>query len=79
MKKILLPVLAALLLFVPFSAAAEEIRPVLTIGDTIDRSGARVNGENQLGMWRYLEDQIGMEIQYVYVSQEEYTFMMNSG
>ncbi|MBQ1311770.1 MAG: extracellular solute-binding protein [Blautia sp.] len=79
MKKILLPVLAALLLFLSSSTLAEEIRPVLTIGDTLDRSGARVNGADQLGIWRYLEDQIGMEIQYVYVSQEEYTSMMNSG
>ena len=71
--------LAALIPFLSFSACAEEIRPVLTIGDTIDRSGARVNGADQLGMWRYLEDQIGMEIRYVYVSQEEYTSMMNSG
>ena len=79
LKKFFLLVSAALLLLRLFPALAGEIRPVLTIGDTIDRSGARVNGADQLGMWRYLEDQIGMEIQYVYVTQAEYASMMNSG
>ena len=79
LKKILSLVPTALLLILSFPVFAEETRPVLTIGDTIDRSGARVNGADQLGMWRYLEEQIGMEIQYVYVTQEEYTSMMNSG
>ncbi len=82
MKKNLLIALAAFLLLVSYpasrSALAEE-RPVLTIGDTDDRSGARVNGPDQLGMWQYLEDQIGMDIQYVYVTPEEYASMMNSG
>ena len=74
--------LTAFLLLMSYPAArpslAEE-RPVLTIGDTADRSGARVSGPDQLGMWQYLEDQIGVEIQYVYVTSEEYSTMMNSG
>ena len=50
LKKTFPLMLAALLVFLLFSAFAEEIRPVLTIGDTVDRSGARVNGADQLGM-----------------------------
>ena len=79
LKKFFLLVSAALLLLRLFPALAGEIRPVLTIGDTIDRSGARVNGADQLGMWRYLEDQIGMEIQFVYLTSEEYATAMVSG
>ncbi len=79
MKRILSLVMATLLLFLVCPAFAEEERPVLTIGDIVDHSGDRLTGEDQLGMWRYLEDQIGMEIQYVYVSQEDYASMMNSG
>jgi hypothetical protein len=82
--KRLLAVFAALcwitvLYFRPGTAFPEAERVVLTIGDTLDRTGDRINGDDELGMWRYLEDQIGMEIQYVYVSPEEYASMMNSG
>ena len=64
MKRILSIVLAALLIL-PLAcsvALAEEERPVLTIGDVNDRSSKRVDGENQLGMWRYLEDLLGVEV-----------------
>ena len=82
MKKILLAVLVAALTLGWFPACptrAEE-RAILTIGDfdTTDHSD-RLTGEDQLGMWRYLEDQIGMEIQYIFVSRDQYTSMMNSG
>lgn len=78
MKKVLSIALAVMLLSWPLPASCEE-RGVLTIGDTIDRRSARVDGEDQLGMWQYLEDRIGMEIEYEYLTPEEYTHAMNSG
>ena len=81
MKRICLFALAAVLAFGwlrPVPVRAEE-REVLTIGDVSDHSGDRLTGEDQLGMWQYLEDQIGMEIEYIYVSQDDYKSMMNSG
>ncbi len=81
MKRIMLLILSfsiLLILILPCTVSAEE-RPVLTIGDTKDRSGARVDGEDQLGMWRYLEDQLGVEIQFIYLSPDEYNSAMNSG
>lgn len=56
-----------------------EDRPVLTIGDVNDRSSKRVDGENQLGMWRYLEDLLGVEIRYVHLSADEYASAMANG
>ena len=56
-----------------------EDRPVLTIGDVSDRSSKRVDGENQLGMWRYLEDLLGVEIHYVYLSADVYASAMANG
>ena len=47
-------------LLMPWPILAEE-RPVLTIGDVRDRSSKRVDGENQLGVWRYLEDLLDSE------------------
>ena len=79
MKKVLSVVLAALLsLALPCPALCED-RPVLTIGDVSDRSSKRVDGENQLGLWRYLEDQLGVEIQYVYLSSDDYAAGLSSG
>ena len=72
----LLTVLLGLAL--PCPALAKE-RPVLTIGDVNDRSSKRVDGENQLGMWRYLEDLLGVEIQYVYLSAEDYASRITNG
>ena len=43
---------------------------MLTIGDFKERSGHQY--DEQLGMWQYLEDLLGVEIQYVYLTQEEY-------
>ena len=52
-------------------------RVVLTIGDQRDRSGNRYN-EN-LGMWQYLAEKLGVEIRYVYLSPEEYDAGLASG
>ncbi len=59
-------------------AFAEE-RPVLTIGDISDRSNSRMDGENQLGMWQYLEDRLNVEIDFVYLSAEDYSMGLSSG
>ncbi|MBP5169061.1 MAG: extracellular solute-binding protein [Oscillospiraceae bacterium] len=67
-----------LILFLPCASFAEE-RIVLTIGDTKDRSGERVDGENQLGLWQYLEDQLDVEIRFIYLKPDEYASAMSSG
>ena len=54
---LLLTLLLFLALLPPGTAAAED-RVVLTIGDVEDRSGSRMDGEDQLGLWQYLEDQL---------------------
>ncbi len=78
MKRILvLAVLLSLLLL--NCTASGENRPVLTIGDIIDRSASRVDGDDQLGIWRYLEDQLGVEIQYIYLTPEAYASALSSG
>lgn len=81
MKKIILLALAALLLWpaVRCDAFAEEARPVLTIGDVNDRSSYRVDGDDQLGLWRYLEDLLGVEIRYVHLSADDYASGIASG
>ena len=80
MRRMLTTVLALALLLAPLlPCAAVEDRPVLTIGDTLDRTAVRVDGEDQLGIWRYLEDQLGVEIRYVYLSAEDYAAAMTSG
>ena len=81
MKRILLLALAAVLTFslLPNCSARAEERPVLTIGDVNDRSSARVDGEEQVGLWRYLEDQLGMDIQFVYMTPEAYAAGLASG
>ena len=80
MKRTLSLVLAALLiLLIPLPGVSEEKRPVLTIGDVNDRSSSRMDGENQLGLWQYLEDQLGVEIQYVYMTPEAYAAGLASG
>ena len=63
-----------LLLSCPVSA---EDRPVLRIGDRINRSGARYDEERE--MWLYLEDLLGVDIQYEYMSEEEYAAGLASG
>ena len=72
----------AVLLTLPFTASvcyAVESRPVLTIGDVTDRSSKHVDGEDQLGLWRYLEDKLGVEIEYVYLTPDVYASGLASG
>ena len=71
--------LAMLLTLLPPRTGSAEERIVLTIGDTADRSADRVDGEDQLGVWQYLEDQLGVEIRYVYLSPDEYEAALTSG
>lgn len=79
MKKILSFFLAAwMLLSVSCPAFAEE-RPVLTIGDVTDRTSKRVNGENRLELWKYLEDLLGVEIRYVHLTPDAYSEALASG
>ena len=64
------------------SAAAEETadakeRVVLTIGDLATRSGNRY--DENLGLWQYLAELVGVEIRYVYLSTEEYAAGLASG
>ena len=63
------------------SAAAEETadakeRVVLTIGDLATRSGNRY--DENLGLWQYLAELVGVEIRYVYLSTEEWTQRLRS-
>ena len=79
MKKLLSFFLAAwMLLSVSCPAFAEE-RPVLTIGDVTDRTSKRVNGENRLELWKYLEDLLGVEIRYVHLTPDAYSEALASG
>ena len=64
------------LLLLPYSASAED-RVVLTIGDTTERSGSRYNED--LGFWHYLEDLADVEIEYIYMTPEEYDSALSSG
>ena len=71
--------LAVSMMLPPPRAASAEEWIVLTIGDVNDRSSKRVDGENQLGMWRYLEDLLGVEIQYTHLSAADYAAALASG
>ena len=53
-----LVVLLALLfmLFLPGTALTEKDRVVLTIGDTTYRATPRMSGDDQLAIWKYLEE-----------------------
>ena len=64
------------------TAGAEETadakeRVVLTIGDLATRSGNRY--DENLGLWQYLAELVGVEIRYVYLSTEEYAAGLASG
>ena len=78
LKRSLLTALAALLtvLTLHFPAFAEE-HIVLTIGDSTTRSGNLFSAE--MGMWQYVAEQAGVEIQYIYMTPEEYASAMSSG
>ena len=82
MKRLLSLVLTLLILaglFFPASVSAEEERIVLTIGETIYRDNPRMSGENQLGIWKYLEDRLGVEFRHVYMTKDEYATALSSG
>ena len=80
MKRILSVILLSvlLLLILPYPVFPED-RVVLTIGDISDRSASRIDGDDQLGLWQYLEDQLDVEIQFVYLSSEAYAAGLSSG
>ena len=77
---LILPVFL-LLLFCPAAVgeAPSDARPLLTIGDVSVRSSSRVDGEKQVRFWRYIEDQLGMDIQFVYMTPEVYAAGLSSG
>ena len=52
---------------------------VPTIGDWDDRTEKRYDGESQLGNRQYPEDQLGVEIEYVHLSEGEYETALSSG
>ena len=55
----------------PAAVSDETERIVLTIGETTYRSAPRMSGEDQLGIWKYLGDQLGVEFRYVYMTEDE--------
>ena len=83
MTRILAIVLAVCAFLLPLPAVADtadtQARVVLTIGDWDDRSVNRYDGEDQLGIWQYLEDQLGVEIEYVHLSEGRYETALASG
>ena len=79
MKRILSFLLAALLCLSISCPAFAEDRPVLTIGDTEDRSSSRIDGDDQLGLWQYLEDQLNVEIKFVHLTADAYQTGLASG
>lgn len=71
--------LSLLLILLLPGAASAEYRPVLTIGDIRERSNTRTDGGDKLGLWQYLEDQLGVDIQYVHLTPEAYNTGLSSG
>ena len=61
----------------PEKSSQEKNRVVLTIGENATRSGPRY--DENLGMWQYLADQVGVDIQYVFLTDEEYAARLASG
>ena len=79
MKKLLSFILTAWMILSMVCPAFAEERPVLTIGDVTDRTSKRVNGENRLELWKYLEDLLGVEIRYVHLTPDAYSEALASG
>ena len=75
----ILSVSLMLTVFLPYAAFTEEERIVLTIGGTTYRENPRMSGEDQLGIWKYLEDQLNVEFRFVYLSPEEYDAALAGG
>ena len=65
--------------FLPGTAFTEEERVVLTIGDVTYREAPRMSGDDQLGIWKYLEDRLNVEFRFVYLSPEDYDAALTSG
>lgn len=79
MKRVLSLVLSLsflLTVLLPCTASAED-RPVLTIGDSTERAGSRY--DENLGMWQYLAERLGVEIRYLYLTPDEYASRLASG
>ena len=78
MKRILSLALAALFCLMALNVPAfAEDRVVLTIGDLSARTGNRY--DESLGMWRYVAEQAGVEIRYVFMTPDEYASAMSNG
>ena len=78
LRKLLSLALSVILILtlLPCPVSAEE-RVVLTIADTTERSGNRYNAD--LGMWQYLAEKVGVEIDFSYITPEEYESRLASG
>ena len=72
-----LTVLAAALSLILLCPAYGEDRVILTIGDSLSRSGSRYNAN--LGLWQYVAERAGVEIRYRYLSEEEFASALSSG
>lgn len=57
---------------------AEEARTVLTIGDVVDHS-ATYEGENKSKFWKLIEDELNIEIDFIYLPEDTYAAVMASG
>ena len=57
--------------------AAAEDHVVLTIGDLSTRSGNRY--DENMGLWKYLAERLGVEIRYDYMPPERYAARLASG
>ena len=62
------------LLFFPFSAFAED-RPVLTIGEITTRNNSF---DKDLGFVQYLEEKLGADIEYVFMTPEAYNAALSN-
>ena len=76
---LLLLILSTLLIPLLSYSAFAEGRAVLTIGDITDRTDSRIDGDDQLGLWQYMEDQLDVEIKFVYLTAEAYATGLSSG
>ena len=78
LRKLLSLALSVILILtlLPCPVSAEE-RVVLTIADTTERSGNRYNAD--LSMWQYLAEKVGVEIDFSYITPEEYESRLATG
>ena len=78
MKRIVLFFLSVILTLTIFSfPASADDHVVLTIADTTERSGNRY--DENLCMWQYLAEKLGVEIRYLYLTPQEYAAALSSG